>query len=151
MQEKRIGICKGCGNETFIQNKTLGLCSSCVYKKNHGGKSQAEVLMEKSRNKPVKVQAPIKCKPYVYKRKNTGEKQIFLQIWEERAHVCENCGKPLGSVPKNFMFSHTKAKSVDPSRRLDKDNIRLLCWDCHYSLDFRGIKYYEERKDLYRK
>lgn len=147
----KLEICSGCGKLCLIQNKTLKLCKDCVYKKNHGGKSQAEVLMQKKRDKPIKLPKPIKCKTYTYKRKNTGEKQLFLQIWNERKHICENCGVNLGEIPKSFMFAHIKAKSIEPGMRLDKNNIRLLCWDCHYSLDFRGQQYYEERKDRYRK
>ncbi len=37
----------------FIQNKKYHLCSNCVYKKNHGGKSQQEVQVEKQNKKMV--------------------------------------------------------------------------------------------------
>lgn len=140
----RLGICKGCNKERVIQNKTRWLCADCVYKLNHKGKSKTEVLVEKEKKKTTK------SKTYVYKRKKTGERDLFLQIWNERDHVCENCGMKLGNTPKNFMFSHIKPKSIEPKMRLDKNNIRLLCWDCHYSLDFRGEKYYEERKGKFK-
>ena len=35
----------------FIQNKKYHLCSNCVYKKNHGGKSQQQVQVEKQAKK----------------------------------------------------------------------------------------------------
>lgn len=133
-----LGICKCCGRKKVIQNKTKGLCSDCVYSLNHGGKSREEVLLEKKKNKKT-------FKKYVYKKKNTGERELFLEIWNERRHICQNCGVVLGNVPRGYMFSHIRAKSIEPEKRLDKENIRLLCWDCHYALDFRGKEYYEKR------
>ena len=145
----RIGICKGCGKNTIIQNKVKFFCRDCVYKANHEGKSQAQVQQERKAEKELIKTTPIKCKRYIYKKRNTGERQIFLEIWKERPHLCENCGSNLGETPRNYMFSHIKAKSICPSLRLDKSNIRLLCWDCHYALDFRGKEYYEQRKDRF--
>lgn len=145
----RVGICKGCGKNTIIQNKVKFFCKDCVYKANHEGKSQAQVQQERKAEKELIKTTPIKCKRYIYKKRNTGERQIFLEIWKERPHLCENCGSNLGETPRNYMFSHIKAKSICPSLRLDKSNIRLLCWDCHYALDFRGKEYYEQRKDRF--
>jgi len=125
--------CKGCGS-IYIQNKRLQLCSECVYKKNHSGKSRKEVYIERKENK-------LNYRTKQIKKNFTGEKELFLQIWEDRPHFCINCGKFLGNEPKAFFFSHKHSKGADPSKRLDKSNIDLLCWDCHQVRDFgEGIK-----------
>lgn len=43
--------CKGCNNETYIQNKKYCLCGECVFKKSHGGKSKQEVYQIRQRVK----------------------------------------------------------------------------------------------------
>lgn len=113
------GICSECNKETYIVNKFYSLCKFCNTKR-------------LNKNKEVKKQ-----KVKLVKRKATGEKEMFLEIWNERPHYCEMCGKWLGHEPKVHYFSHIKAKSVHPELRLVKSNIQLLCFDCHYKVDFR--------------
>lgn len=133
-----IGICKQCGRKTFIQSKIKHLCADCVYKNNHGGKSRQQVAQEKAKAKTLK---PIKTKP----KKATGERQMFLQIWNTRPHHCVNCGKYLGEEPRAGYFSHREAKGVNNSNRLNPDNIDLLCFDCHFARDMQGQKVFEKR------
>lgn len=111
--------CK-CGS-SYIQNHKLWLCSECVFKRNHNGKSKAQFYKERSTR---------------YKRKITGEKNLFLEIWKERDHVCSHCGEYLGAVPRAIYFSHIKSKGSKPSKRLDKSNIELLCSNCHQEYEF---------------
>jgi 5-methylcytosine-specific restriction endonuclease McrA len=80
------------------------------------------------------------------KRKATGEKKMFFEIWEEREHICENCLIHLGSEPIVHYFSHIKSKGAYPELRLDKNNIQLLCMDCHYAYDFQGKDKFNKRK-----
>lgn len=89
---------------------------------------------------------PIRRKKYIYKRKPTGERELFLKIWEEREHYCTNCKTFLGHAPMAHYFSHIIPKSRDASKRLDPDNIQLLCVVCHYTHDFRGKEKFEERQ-----
>lgn len=124
--------CSECKKTRYIQNKRKNLCSECVFKLSHKGKTQGEVYTERSRKKH---------KNY----KTTGEKALFLEIWNERLHICENCKTPLGEEPKIWMFAHVKPKSVSSSLRLIKENIRLLCYDCHDALDKQGKAAYEKR------
>lgn len=81
-----------------------------------------------------------------YKRKATGEKNLFIEIWNERNHICSNCKIHLGNEPKTFYFSHIKPKGKYPELRLDKNNIQLLCYDCHYAYDFKTKEKFIERK-----
>lgn len=80
------------------------------------------------------------------RRTRTGEAKMFFDIWNERPHVCNNCGTHLGHDARTFHFSHIKPKSTYPELRLDKNNIQLLCYDCHYAYDFRGTEAFEKRK-----
>ena len=61
------------------------------------------------------------------KRKPTGDREFFLEIWNERPHKCEECGKDLGRIPQPIFFSHILTKGRTPELRLNKKNIELLC------------------------
>ncbi len=90
-------------------------------------------------------------KKYVYKRKATGEREVFLQIWEEREHICEHCCDQLGDEPLAQFFSHKKSKKTYPELRLLKEWIDLFCFDCHYCRDHGTQAQFDARKDLYKK
>jgi len=72
------------------------------------------------------------------RRKPTGEKPMFFKIWQERPHYCTNCKIHLGVEARAFHFAHIKPKGLYPELRLDPENIRLLCYECHYALDFQS-------------
>jgi len=136
-----IGICKQCGKETFIQNKTKCLCGDCVYRNNHGGKSRIQVALEKKAQKPlIFAKKMSRCKV-------TGERDLFINIWEIRPHYCTNCGKWLGNEPRTYMFSHRIAKGVNGKERLNPDNIDLLCFDCHFARDMQGEEMFNKRSN----
>lgn len=65
------------------------------------------------------------------KVKATGEKELFIEIWFEREHICDNCKKGMRE-PEISNFHHIKHKSKYPELRLAKDNIVIWCFDCHY-------------------
>lgn len=60
-----------------------------------------------------------------------SEKELFLEIWNEREHNCIECWKYL-SEAKAHNFDHIIPKSKWEKYRLDKDNIQLLCFWCHF-------------------
>ncbi len=64
------------------------------------------------------------------KRKPTGEKAMFEDIWAKKVHVCESCGKHLREFNVSY-FSHIIAKGIRKDLRLDPNNIVLECIDCH--------------------
>lgn len=64
-----------------------------------------------------------------------GERELFMQIWAKRKHLCDLCGKFLGHEPKTFHFSHIISKGSEPKGRLDEDNIMLNCLPCHTAWD----------------
>lgn len=67
------------------------------------------------------------------------DKSMYQQIWAQRAHICQDCGEPLGSKAYTWMFHHilekrtkTKMPHNDFSQyRWCKWNIWLLCRICH--------------------
>lgn len=132
---KTINECKNCGKQKLIVNKKYGLCIECNYFRIHGEtpiqaaiKREKEQEKEKNRIKWQKQkEAPKK------KRKATGELKMFKEIWEERSHFCQNkmCGRYLGENLMPIFFSHRKSKGAYPALRLCKDNIDLLCAECH--------------------
>lgn len=122
-------ICSNCGKPRFIQNKKKHLCSECVS------------ILNRTNKIYVLKKTPLKKKP----RKVTGERDLFLEIWEEREHKCANCKCPLGDEPKAFMFAHKKAKGADGTKRLLKSNIELNCYECHNARDFVGNEALKKR------
>lgn len=117
--------CNWCNKDYYIVNKHFGLCNDCNYKRLHKGLTRFEVA--KSKKKVIK------------KKVATGEGEMFLEIWNERPHYCEeeDCGVFLGHEPKTWFFSHDKPKSVYPELRLVKTNVKLRCYDCHDKKDKR--------------
>lgn len=88
------------------------------------------------------------------KRKKTGEWDLFLEIWNERKHVCVNCGKQLGLRPQPIFFSHILTKGSHPSLRLNKNNIELLCAEDHMKWETgdletkRKFKWSDDKKNF---
>ena len=128
--------CKSCGQVRKIINRVHGLCFSCNYYRLHKETPfQTAIKKQKEKNKE-KYKIQNKCKPK--KKKVTGEMKMFKEIWEERSHFCQNklCGRYLGEVLQPIFFSHNKSKGAYPSLRLCKDNVSLLCQQCHFDWDF---------------
>jgi len=134
------GECNQCNEEKLIAN-SRGVCIDCTYQNNHGGKTKAEVQKERQKGK-VQKKKPIKKTT----RKSTGERDLFVEIWNERPHYCENCKESLGGEPKVHYFSHIKSKGAYPSLRLVKSNIELLCLQCHQLWDFGDRNEFKNRK-----
>ena len=86
-----------------------------------------------------KKRQPLKRSAIKKKYNPSGEAKIFMEIWNEQPHICANCKAPLGDEPLTFNFAHIKPKGKYPELRLDKDNIFLSCFDCHY-IEHNGTK-----------
>lgn len=140
-----IGVCSQCGKRTYIQNKTRCLCADCVYKNNHDGKTRIEVAIEQRRKRLQNPHKPTKNPRKSHGRKVTGERAMFLKIWQNRPHYCTNCGKYLGEEPCSWMFSHREAKGANENLRLCAENIDLLCFDCHFARDMQGEEIFKKR------
>lgn len=134
--ESNFGICKNCAKQYVIVNKKYYLCQNCNYKRLHKGKTEYEVSIEKKKLNPIiKVQA-------------TGESELFKEIWKERPNICVHCKRVLHKF-NIWYFAHIKPKSTHPKLRLDKNNIRILCVDCHFSETNNSKEIFDKRKNLY--
>lgn len=76
------------------------------------------------------------CDKETAKERKGDLQALFLEIWKERPHKCVHCGKNLGEEPKAIYFSHIKSRGAHPELKMDKNNIELLCAECHYEWDF---------------
>jgi hypothetical protein len=76
------------------------------------------------------------CDKKTGKERRGDLKSLFMEIWEEREHVCAKCGKSLGDEPKVIFFSHIRSRGARPDLKMDKDNIELLCSACHRLHEF---------------
>lgn len=68
------------------------------------------------------------------------ETSTFFTVWNSRPHACEDCGHPLRE-PRAHNFDHIIPKSRDASKRCHPDNIRLLCFGCHFKKT-TGLNYH---------
>lgn len=135
MIKQKFGVCENCSYNRPVNSKSL--CPDCMYLKNHG-ETRFETRVKKQREKKI-IYKPIKRKQIKFKKKeSTGELEMFCEIWEERPHYCSNtnCGRFLGNEMNIQFFSHRKSKGAYPELRLCKDNIDLLCSDCHHIYEF---------------
>ncbi len=65
-------------------------------------------------------------------RQKKWQKELFLEIWNNRVHNCEVCGKYIAEA-KAHNFSHIKPKGLYPELKFDPLNIRLECFECHFT------------------
>lgn len=59
-------------------------------------------------------------------------KKVCWEIWQERPHVCEDCGKPIHTA-RYHNFSHQKGRIG--KNALDKNSIKIKCFECHSNND----------------
>jgi 5-methylcytosine-specific restriction endonuclease McrA len=92
------------------------------------------ILQNNSDPKPEKI---IKeKKKYSFKKKPTGEKELFLTIWDSRPHYCQICFSPIPEAStSNFMHVLAKGLNKYPKFKLNPENLILACSDCHHIWD----------------
>jgi len=56
---------------------------------------------------------------------------FFLEIWEEREHICFESGVPLYGEPLTLYFHHVFEKELYEEYRYCKWNIVLVTWAVH--------------------
>lgn len=122
--------CSSCNKPYRIINQKYKLCQLCNHRRLHPEGKKQTVL---------------KRTPIKYKRKKTGERELFIkEIWNKRIHQCTGCGSYL-TEPKAIYFSHTIRKGRRNDLRLHPDNIELECDSCHHIWDNGTI---EQKKKL---
>ncbi len=126
------GICSMCtdNKEKRLAKRNPPLCGY------HYVGEQRKKSIEKNKDKPKKVFKPISKGTYKYKRKPTGELEIFKQIWEERPHESFINGEPLYVFDvSNFAHVLPKAENRFPKFKLYANGIRLLTRTQHDQWD----------------
>lgn len=64
-------------------------------------------------------------------------KNLFIEIWNEREHVSELSGQPLGEEPNVWFFAHVLTKGPYKSLKFNKSNIMLVTPGEHTMYDHK--------------
>lgn len=113
--------CKVCWQPRDHDNPLVARCKKCQYEHSLKNKKQTRINLVSDKKKERLANW-------------WSEKDLFKEIWEERPHICEECWKTLKEA-KAHNFSHIKSKGKYPELRLEKSNIELLCFRCHFKKD----------------
>lgn len=150
--------CRRAGQKVPVVVKK-GLCDECNYAKKKAGKPEKRELNDNIKKKienyasiiqPKTIKKRDKGRKSIKKiYKTTGERNLFMEIWNERLHVSEVSGTPLGEDPKAGFFAHCLSKGAFPGFRLRKDGIFLLTLNEHAEYDgaMRNDPKYKKLKD----
>lgn len=61
----------------------------------------------------------------------TLSKVFARNVWDERPHICEECGRYLGDEFDGMQISHILPGSVCKAAYHDPENVNILCRPCH--------------------
>jgi hypothetical protein len=87
-----------------------------------------------------------KVKSFADKEKINIMRAFFMEIWKKRKHYSEISGDYLGSEPMSTYFHHILPKEKYPEACLDEENIILLTFPEHESVENDMYKYEEVNK-----
>lgn len=146
--EKRLivvkkGYCKQ-GNDERKGKSTRRMGKSIVQDKDGSSKNNGVVRILKAKRQ----------KPIQYRRKPSGELEVFKKIAERECENsswrCRCCKEKIQNLTVNN-FSHILPKSIAPELRLDERNIWIVCSNCHYSWEFgdRSQQKFDEKRKLF--
>src|ERR1035437_7482590 len=126
------GICSECtdGKEKYLAKRHPALCGY------HYKLAQQKKSFEKNKDKPKKIYH-LKRTPLTYKRKVTGERKLFLEIWDSmKEHKCFVTGEPIHEFHvRNFAHVLPKGQNKCYKFKLYKKNIVLIAADLHTKWD----------------
>lgn len=80
------------------------------------------------------------------KRNFSDQIEFFLQIWKKRPHKSEISGESLGEEPLTIFFHHILPKEKYPEACFDEDNIIILSWQEHDTVERDMYRYPEINK-----
>jgi hypothetical protein len=113
---------------------------TCTYNQFGGGYCRNhQYLRTDKKPKPLKKTSikKVSLKRKVSLKKDTEQLHrdwlFYLEIWNEREHVCFETGEPLGDEPLTLFFHHVLEKGIEkyaPYRHC-KWNIVLITWQTH--------------------
>lgn len=126
--------CTGCHKPKPIVNKKYRVCEDCNYLRIHGT-TKREVAIQKAKSRVPKLP---KSRVVSSKAKATKSKDIQLYALKVfiRAQAIENdkyecCGCHANGNITRLDCSHILSAKQRPDLELVKENIQLLCRDCH--------------------
>lgn len=117
----RNGICSICKSENNIAKKlpSIGLlCFVCNNKRLNEKKEYSPSIGKYQKKAP------------------TGERELFLSLWQQRPHYSFVSNKYLGDEPLAHFFSHILPKSRYNELRLQSDNIVFMTLAEHQLWEF---------------
>lgn len=122
--------CNSCKKDLFIVNKKYGLCDDCNYFRINGATKQ-EIYHRRSlkKNKTTKVytiKQTTKKESVVKNKLSIIKNEIRLEAIQSDTYFCKGCG--LGT---SCDCSHILPVGSFKELETDKENIDLLCRDCH--------------------
>lgn len=79
-------------------------------------------------------------------RKISDRNEFFLQIWGKKRHFSEISNIYLGKEPLTIYFHHILPKEKYPEAEYDEDNIILLTFDEHNTVESDMYRYEEINK-----
>lgn len=174
MIQQKIGKCINCPKDNIPIN-VKGLCSDCVYEKNHGISRFEAYRLKEQQNNDKLYSRKIKPLKRTKKRKRISEQKIknrekrqkqiemdeytYEEVFNSKPHICEECGTPLpdefrdeeGSVIFREQYSHIATKAAYPEFRNDKRNFNRLCAVDHMQWEFgdrESMKIYEPNQKI---
>lgn len=135
-----VSVCLGCSHKTYITNKKYVLCDSCNYKRLHNGKTRIEVYGSKpkiEKKKPQVVKKISEKQFGINKILNSIKKEIEFESFKKYGYLkCEGCGCLSDHMDKSHLVSIAQNKSLE----CVKENIQLLCRECHIKWESRNIE-----------
>lgn len=164
--------CSNCGKPYKIVNVKYGLCDNCNYSRLHAGKSKSERQAESATAYRKKYLSKFREKitdetdevVLKYPNKSKGRKSplrqqtkkeagiksalsvlktsIELEAVQNNEYYCQGCGAAACGLDKSHILSVGQFKSLE----LVKENIQLMCRECHRIWESGTI---EEQMQLY--
>jgi len=136
-------ICSECGEEAFLWKSNPKLCRPCSQKI-----LASTTTVDGAKKLTSMSLAKVSSKGMIQIKKDEA---FYNEIWNERPHVCEECGIHLGDYSQKIFFSHIISKGSHQELRHNKLNINVLCGICHSAWEFgkrQEMKIYEKNKDV---
>lgn len=129
--------CSKCHKDKPIVNKKYNLCDDCNYERLHRGQSKGEVYSAraalrlkkvyqlKRSTKPIRQQT--KGEQIIKGKLSTVKTNIELEAVQNDLYYCKGCGYSHPGLDKSHILSVKQRKDLE----LEKENIDLLCRECH--------------------
>jgi 5-methylcytosine-specific restriction endonuclease McrA len=124
-----IDVCVSCNNKKPIVNRKYYVCNDCNYKRIHGV-SYIEKAVEKSKlrvKKLYRVKFKTNKQTKINKELSELKEEIERDAILNDEYFCKGCGIAKDGLDKSHIIPISKRKDL----ALCKENIQLLCRDCH--------------------